>query len=37
MAESQTAAAEPIRVEFTELRFPEAASRSVTADGFELR
>jgi transposase-like protein len=29
--------AEPIRVEFTELRVPEAASRSVTADGFELR
>jgi|SRR5579864_385723 len=31
------AAADSIRVEFTELRVPEAASRSVTADGFELR
>jgi hypothetical protein len=34
---SAPAAAEPIRVKFTELRVPEAASRSVTADGFELR
>lgn len=32
-----SAAAEPIRVEFTELRVPETASRSVTAEGFELR
>jgi len=31
------AAAEPIQVQFTELRVPEAASRSVIANGFELR
>jgi len=29
--------AEPLRVEFTDLRVPETAARSVTADGFELR
>jgi transposase-like protein len=37
LGRSTPAAAEPIRLEFTELRVPEATPPAVAADGFELR